>query len=232
MSLGIPGSHGLFSWLQAALQQHKGKRISLTVDTHQALNDFQWILDNISSQPTHIAELVPLLPSALGNHDTSRTGAVGIWFPAQGMTPQGMDAHYLLLWHFQWPHHIPSKLITAENPLGTISISDLELAGGLLHLNVLCQAYDIRERTALSKTNNLAMLHWQRKGSTTSDKVPPHLLRILGIHQRLHHYVPRHDYIPGDSNPLADDASNATFHLHGEGQVEQRNEVLMNANII
>ena len=77
---------------------------------------------------------------------------------------------------------------------------------------MLCQHYDVRERTVLSKTDNLAALFWQRKGSTTSDKVPPYLLRLFGIHQRLHHYVPRHDYIPGDANALADDASRL-FHL-------------------
>jgi hypothetical protein len=32
------------------------------------------------------------------------------------------------------------------------------------------------------------------------------------MHQRLHHYVPRHDYIPGGSNPMADDASRL-FHF-------------------
>jgi hypothetical protein len=52
----------------------------------------------------------------------------------------------------------------------------------------------------------------KQKGSATSDKVPPHLLRLFGLHQRLHRYVPRHDYIPGGSNTLADDAS----HLHCE----------------
>ena len=34
-----------------------------------------------------------------------------------------------------------------------------------------------------------------------------HLLRLHGIHQRLHRYVPHHDYIPGPTNPIADAAS-------------------------
>jgi hypothetical protein len=117
-----------------------------------------------------------------------------------------------LLWCYHWPQDIIAQLITAQNPNGTISISDLELAGGLLHLDVLCRHYNVRERTILSKTDNLATLFWQRKGSTTSDKVPPRLLRLFAIHQRLHRYVPRHDYVPGGSNPLADDASHL-FHL-------------------
>ena len=213
MSIALPGSRGLFSALQKALQMHKGKRVSLTQDVHQALQDFRWILNNLSERPTRIAELVPLLPSALGHHDASGIGAGGVWFPAQSIQARRGHLSPPLLWRYQWPRHIADRLITDKNPHGTITISDLELAGGLLHLDVLCQHYDARERTILSKTDNLATLYWQRKGSATSDKVPPHLLRLFGIHQRLHRYVPRHDYIPGGSNPLADDASRL-FHLN------------------
>jgi hypothetical protein len=212
MSLALPGARGLFSFLQTALQHQHGHRVPLTRDTHQALRDFRWIVDNLATRPTRIAELVPLLPSALGHHDASGAGAGGVWFPAQGILPRGLPSRQPLVWRYQWPPHITAGLITDKNPNGTISISDLELAGGLLHLDVICQCYDTRERTLLSKTDNLATLFWQRKGSTTSDKVPPRLLRLLAIHQRLHRYVPRHDYVPGGSNPLADDASRL-FHL-------------------
>ena len=71
-------------------------------------------------------------------------------------------------------------------------------------MEALSQTFDIRERTVLSKTDNLNTLFWQRKGSATTDKVPAHLLRMFGIHQRFHRYVPRHDYLAGPSNPIAD----------------------------
>ena len=71
-------------------------------------------------------------------------------------------------------------------------------------MEALAQTFDIRERTVLSKTDNLNTLFWQRKGSATTEKAPAHLLRLFGIHQRFHRYVPRHDYIPGPSNPIAD----------------------------
>jgi hypothetical protein len=215
MSIALPGSRGLFSHLQAALTHKKGTRVTLTREVHQAIADFRWLLNNIAKRPTRIAELVPLLPSALGHHDASGDGAGGVWFPADHLTPRGSTLRQPLLWRYQWPPEICGRLITEHNPHGTISISDLEVAGGLLHLDVLCQHFDIRERTILSKTDNLAALFWQRQGSTTSDKVPPYLLRLFGIHQRLHHYVPRHDYIPGGSNALADDASRL-FHLPDE----------------
>jgi Reverse transcriptase (RNA-dependent DNA polymerase). len=212
MSLALPGSRGLFSHLQAALTLKKGFRVPLNQEVHQALDDFRWILRHIAARPTRIAELVPLLPSALGYHDASGSGGGGVWFPAEHLIPRGSPRQQPLLWRYQWPPEIQARLITDKNPHGTISISDLELAGGILHLDAICKSYDIRERTLLSKTDNLATLFWQRKGSTTSHQVPPYLLRLLGMHQRLHHYVPRHDYIPGGSNPLADDASRL-FHL-------------------
>ncbi len=213
MSLALPGSRGLFSAMQKALATSTSKRVALRKGVHNALHDFKWMSDDISSRPTRIAELIPLLPSALGYHDASGQGAGGVWFPTDDLCPrQGSKQSQPLLWRLQWPKDISSSLVSEKNPSGTISISDLELAGGLLHLDIIAQCFDVRERTVLSKTDNLATLYWQRKGSTTTEKAPAHLLRLLGIHQRTHRYVPRHDYIPGKSNPLADDASRL-FHL-------------------
>jgi len=47
-----------------------------------------------------------------------------------------------------------------------------------------------------------------------SSHQPPaqHLLQIFGIHQCIHHYVPRFDYISGPSNHVAD-ALSRDFHL-------------------
>ena len=149
-------------------------------------------------------ELVPLLSSAEGHHDASRKGAGGVWFPSPHLVPQDGASSEPLVWRLQWPKDIIDKLVTDNNPGGTISNSDLELAGGLLHLEALVQAFDVRERTVLSKTDKLNTLFWQRAGSATTDKVPAHLLRLFGIHQRFYWYVPRHDYLAGPSNLIAD----------------------------
>ena len=176
------------------------------VSTSLAKNSvfFSWMLANISSRPTRIAELIPLLVSALGYHDASGQGAGGVWYPSATLLPRSQTPAPVL-WRFQWPDDITASLVSESNPTGTITNSDLELAGGLIHLDVLAQTFDIRERTVLSKTDNLPSLFWQRKGNSTKSQVPAHLLRLFGIHQRLHRYVPRHDYIPGLSNPMADE---------------------------
>lgn len=216
MSLALPGARNMFSQMQQALSNRCKTRVSLTKGVHQALDDFRWMHQDISSRPTRIAELVPLLASALGYHDASGTGAGGVWFPHQSLNPRthpsATPSHDPIIWRLQWPPDIVANLVTDDNPAGTITNSDLELAGGLLHLEAIVQNFDVRERTILSKTDNLATLFWQRKGSATSSKPPAHLLRLFGIHQRFHRYVPRHDYISGSSNPMADDASRL-FHL-------------------
>ena len=172
------------------------------------------MLDDISKRPTRIAEIVPLLPSALGFHDASGAGAGGVWFPSHtiGSRMKNKNTLHPLLWRYKWPQDIVDNLVTEDNPSGTITNSDLELAGGLLHLDVIAHCLDVRERTIVSKTDNLATLFWERKGSATNAAVTHQLLRLFGIHQCFHRYVPRHDYISGPSNPLADDSSRL-FHL-------------------
>jgi hypothetical protein len=214
MSLALPGARNMFSVLQLALSNSQGSsRIALKKGVHNTLNDFRWMYSDICKRPTRIAEIVPLAPSALGYHDAAGSGAGGVWYPAPELSPrQGVSQGQPLLWRLQWPKDIIQSLVTESNPHGSITNSDLELAGGLLHLDIIAQHYDVRERTIVSKTDNLATMFWQRKGSTTTDQAPAHLLRLFGIHQRYHRYVPRHDYIPGPSNPMADDASRL-FHL-------------------
>ena len=211
MSLALPGSRHLFSQMQEALTSRIGQRINLRKGVHNALDDFRWLLQDIANRPTRMAEVVPLNPSAIGYHDASGKGAGGVWFKGPALhprhNPKDKPLPNPIVWRLEWPKHIQDALVTEDNPFGTLTNSDLELAGGLLHLEAIANNFDVRERTILSKTDNLATLYWQRKGSATTTAPPAHLLRLFGIHQRYHRYVPRHDYIPGKSNPLADESS-------------------------
>ena len=80
MSLALPGSRHLFSQMQEALTSKIGTQINLKKGVHQALDNFQWLLQDVTVRPTRIAEVVPLNPSAVGYHDASGAGAGGIWF--------------------------------------------------------------------------------------------------------------------------------------------------------
>ena len=78
MALALPGSRNLFSLMQLVLKEKVGQRVSLKNDVHQALDDFRWMLNDISHRPTRIAEVVPLNASAVGHHDASGKGTGGI----------------------------------------------------------------------------------------------------------------------------------------------------------
>ena len=161
MSLALPGARNIFSTMQNALVLSSKNRISLHKGVHQALEDFRWMHTNIASRPTRIAELVPLLPSAIGFHDASGLGAGGVVYPTPDLSPrEGINQGQPIVYQVQWPPEVTSKLITQDNPNGTITNSNLEIAGGLLHLHATAQSYDVCERTLNNKTDNLATMFW------------------------------------------------------------------------
>jgi hypothetical protein len=140
--------------------------------------------ENISTHPTRIAEVVPLLPVAEGHHDASELCAGGIWFPGPHLAPRlCFTSAQPLVWQHRWPVFISSWMVTADNPHGFITNSDMELAGGLPHFDALSQCFDIREQTVLSKGDNLSATFWKCRGSTSTNSPFVYLLRLFGMHQ-------------------------------------------------
>ena len=129
--------------MQLYLSKKHGTRIALKKGVHQYLTYFEWLLDNVSKKPTRIAEIIPLLPSALGHHDATEFGAGGVWFPTDQLFPRAGYHNWPVVWCHQWPTNIQDRLVTTKNRTITIKKSDLEISGGLLHLQAVCQAYGV-----------------------------------------------------------------------------------------
>ena len=162
MALALPGSRNIFSAMQHAVSTQSKGRIALAKGVHDALDDFCWMHANIAERPTCIAEVIPLPPVAEGHHDASGNGAGGIWFLGASLAPRvGYSSNAPVVWRHEWPTEIASRLVTDSNPSGSITNSDLELAGGLLHLDALANCFDVRERTILSKGDNLSTTFWE-----------------------------------------------------------------------
>jgi hypothetical protein len=208
MALAIPAAIGLFSVLQEALKANDGHRVRLTCHTHDFLHDFRWIVDDVGQRPTAIDELVPdQLPSTHGACDASKKGLGGVHFAT---LPNGQLLP--LLWRESWPSSVAKQLVSTSNPTGTITNSDLELAATIAQFDILDQSFDVRSHTVHSLSNNAATVAWQKKGTTSSLGPIAYLLRLHALHQRHHHYLPIHDFIPGVANVLADQCSRH-FHL-------------------
>ena len=236
MALALPGARGLFSHLQTALATRRRTRLRLSAAFHVALDDFRGLVASLRERPTRLYELVPTQPVLIGAHDASGTGAGGVWFShASAISRRAATAHLPprpdtlassravcisdlrptatpILWRVRFPVAVSARLRTFDNPSGDLNNSELELLGAFLHDAVAADCFDVRERTIKSYTDNLATLFWSRRGSVTTTSPTASILRYHALHQRYHRYLPLKDYLPGDANAMADDASRL-WHL-------------------
>ena len=209
MSIAIPGAWGLFSLLQEAFchVEMDRPRIRLTKVVHGFLDNFCWLTNDVASQPTHIAELVPTNAALLGACNAASPGMGGISF-----IPSDDGTWIPILWRNQIPKSVQSKLVSSTNRTGTINNSDLELYGNIAHHDVVAQCADISEQTIGTLWDNIANSYWLRKGSTTATGPTAYLLRLQAHHQRFQRYLSLHNYIPGPANDMADICS-CVWHL-------------------
>ena len=151
MSAALPGSRGLFSTLQDSLRLGDRSRVRLNRRAFDSLADFRTIADSLRLRPTRFRELIPVGgPLAWGACDACRRGMGGVWF-RQHMAP--------IVWRATFPTGIQHSLITCTNRHGSLSISDLELAGTVAHKHVLTQvAPDVGERPIWLAGDNRASL--------------------------------------------------------------------------
>jgi hypothetical protein len=240
MAIAIPGSRGLFSLMQETLKHRPDGRIRLNQGVHDCLDDFRFLDHDLTSRPTRLYEIVAQgTPELLGTTNACGHGIGGIAFPQATAQPRelipcdgapgsGLRGAPLqggngpIVWQYALPASITAQLVTFENPHGTITNSDLELLANIVHKDVLAHAFDIRERTIATGTNNTPALFWQGKGSVSTTGPAAYLLRLQALHQRFHRYKDEHFYIPGPTNVMADDASRLTnfspFELHAHFQ--------------
>jgi hypothetical protein len=224
MAIAIPGSRGLFSLLQEALRHEHAGRIRLSRGVHDTLDDLRWLADDLSHRPTRLHEIVPQPdPELLGAQDASGEGMGGVWFPAStellerpatssAANSSTDDGAGPLLWRAKFDADITRDLVSFDNPRGTITNSDLELAAAVVQHDIAAHHFDIRERTIASGSDITPTVAWQTKGSTTTVSAPAYLLRLQALHQRFHRYHSSSFFVPGKLNAMADDCSRL-WHL-------------------
>ena len=85
----------------------------------------------------------------------------------------------------EWPGNIKAVLITRENPKGTISVSDLEMAGLLLHYLVLEQVVVLRHEHIGAFCDNTPTVSWAAKLASKRSRIAGQLFRALAVWQRV-----------------------------------------------
>ena len=65
-----------------------------------------------------------------------------------------------IVWRFEFPPDVVANLVSCSNPTGGNKNSDLEISGSVFHHNGVAHCFDVRERTVLSRTDNMATMWW------------------------------------------------------------------------
>jgi hypothetical protein len=145
------------------------------------------------------------------NSSKTSSTTLAIATPAH-LEPEGQRELEPTVWRIQWPAGITNKVVSATNPAGTITNSDLEMAGVLLHELVL-QTTVGREKmrgaqAAMGCDNSPALSSTNRMGTRSDSPISFRLLRGLAMRQRLNRSAPPAVFhVAGIDNILADVAS-------------------------
>jgi hypothetical protein len=122
----LPGGRGLLSPCNHLLKQcppvvyfHQNDFLNLEI------SNCRTILWELTSQPTRCQELVAGLPDFVRVIDSSSHGVGGVIIGKLSECPP-------TVFRLRWPSNITASIITKSNPTGTLTNSDLELAGLVL----------------------------------------------------------------------------------------------------
>ena len=195
---GVPGSKGLLSALQLALNRASDGRIRITSAVRHHLKTFEALVADLCSRPTNLAELVPEDAALVGTTDASGIGLGGAFFD-EDLQPSA--------WRYELPSDIQASLVSYANPHGTVTNSDFEQAARQAQLCVMASHYDMAYCTVENGTDNTPTLGRADKGAVSKPGAAALLCNEACAHQRLHRYCSRSFFIPGQANVIADDAS-------------------------
>jgi hypothetical protein len=213
----LPAARAFFTPLNNAL---RGLPPFIGLSRHgevrHTLLDIATIIRDLSSRPTHVSELIQGPLDYVGYCDASAFGAGGVWFGgAKHLEP--------IVWRVQWPKDVTNNVVSDSNPHGTITNSDLEMAGVLLQESVLEAAIGANMRgsqTAIGCDNSPAVAWTTRMATRSTSPISFRLLKGLAMRQRVTRSSPPAVYhVAGVRNTLADVASRPVpgvashFHL-------------------
>ena len=211
VSVAVPGSAGLFCALQLALTKANGNRIRITRHLRAHLDAFASLAASLCDRPTYLAEIVPEEPTLLGATDACKHGMGGVYFDPQGRA---------IVWRCPFPPDIQAKLVSVDNPSGTLTNSDLEQAALLAQISLQSSTHDTTYATVLNFCDNTPAISRETKGAISSDGLGADLCNYSCLLQRQERYCHLVQYLPGPDNVMGDDASrmqdisDLAFHAH------------------
>jgi len=174
-TIGVPNGKGLLSPMIAQLSKkpktksYKDHTTKLSGAAKQAIKDWITLLPVALKEPTLCHDLMPAPADFGGYCDASKAGAGGVWFGLSKQLPP-------IVWRVEFPPEVQQQMITHDNPRGSISNSDLEMTGLLLHWIVLELVTDLSHAHVACWCDNTPTVAWASKLLSTKATTAAQLL--------------------------------------------------------
>ena len=89
----------------------------------------------------------------------------------------------------RFPECVQSQLVATNNPTGSMTNSDLELSGAIVHDDILANALpSITHISTCTFSDNTPAVAWKTKGSTSTTGPAAYLLQMAALHKRHYWY--------------------------------------------
>ena len=216
-SMGIPLARPLLHHLykqMKAVQRFPNRKVKLKADQVQALKDFRSLLHIMTKRPTLCRQLIMQYPSFIGYCDACKYGAGGVWLA-------GSKSLHPIVWRLKWPPSIVDMVKDDDNPDGTLTINELEMAGVLLHYLHLEALLDLKDEHVAIWSDNMSAVAWTCKQGSSLSRVGQCLARALATRINCNESSPlAAAHIAGKLNGMADLASRTFRHQHGPGNYD------------
>ena len=176
----LPAARGFFTPINNIMNT-KERSITLNIDAKSALLDTCTLIHQLGNRPTHVNELIPDPPSHVAYHDAAAEGAGGVWFSL-------IDRMQPVVWRLEFPQDIANDVRSQDNPTGSLTNSDLELAAEIFAVGIIVETEpNIKHKTIGTLCDNSPTVSWiERMASKSIFPTAGRLLRGLAymLHSR------------------------------------------------
>jgi hypothetical protein len=159
----------------------------------------QTLLQQSTLKPTHCRELVTRGPNYIRVKDASSHGGGGIIVgELLKCAPR--------VFHFTWLNDVSKAIVSQSNPAGTITNSDLEMAG-LLMLFVIMEYVcgPLVEKQGELFSDNSPTIGWVDRLASRTSIIAAHLIRALALRLKANKCCPlMPQHISGSKNAMTD----------------------------
>ena len=196
----IPAGKGLLSpFYRILARQPKFMFLHRNKQVKKALQECRLFLQHSITAPTKCTNLVTAWPDYVGIKDASKQGVGGIVIgERKGASPT--------VFRLEWPEDIRQDIVSERNPSGSITNSDLEMAGLLLLwlvMEAVCPSLDGAHVALFS--DNSPTVHWVERLASRHSIVAMQLIRALALRLQLQKASPLTPlHIAGIHNAITD----------------------------